>query len=96
MPTIDEEAAHLFGTKKVADPPGMWVIYDHPPDFPQGFIARQFFLKPGVPRYQLPTDKTLTGDTIEAVRAQLLQSRSITNIGRHQDETDPLVVETWI
>lgn len=90
MPTIDEEAAHVVGTKKPVDPVGMWVIYDHPKDFPQGFIARQFFIGP---RVLLASDETKTGETLDAVRRQL--PTGLYNVGRH-DRDDAVVVETWV
>lgn len=90
MSSIDEEAARLLGSKKVRDPLGMWVIYDHPSDYPDKYVARCFYVGPKV---ILASDDLLTGETLPAVRALLPDG--LVNVGRHQREDDPKVVETW-
>lgn len=90
MSSIDEEAARLLGSKKVRDPLGMWVIYDHPPDFPNKYVARCFYVGP---RVILPSDAFVSSETLPGVRALLPDGLS--NVGRHEREDDPKVLETW-
>lgn len=89
MPTIDEEAAHVVGTKKPVDPLGMWVIYDHPPDFPDKFVARRFFTGP---RVILTSDDFVSSATLNGVRALLPDG--LRNHGRAAHD-EPKIVETW-
>lgn len=90
MPTIDEEAAHVVGTKKVRDPLGMWVIYDHPSDFPDKFVARRFYVGPKV---ILASDDFVSSETLHGVRALLPDG--LHNRGRHQHD-ESQIVETWV
>jgi hypothetical protein len=90
MSSIDEEAARLLGTKKVRDPLGMWVIYDHPTDFPDKFVARRFYIGP---RVILSSDDFVTSDTLNGVRALLPDG--LINIGRDEHD-DAKIVETWV
>lgn len=68
----------------------MWVVYDHPTDYPEGFIARQHIV--GIGGSQL-TDRTMAG-TLESIRTAL------SNIGlvclTRSVRDDPKIVETWL
>jgi hypothetical protein len=90
MSHIDEEAARLLGAKK-APPRGTWVIYEHPDDFPKGYVARRFIIGP---RVILETDEFVSGDTLHQVRA--LIPDKLNNVGRPPNETDKHVVEVWV
>lgn len=69
----------------------MWTIYDHPADYPDGFIARmhEVATKGGTH----PTSKTLKGELDEL--RQLFWRAGLLKVTRHpQDE--PQIVETWV
>ncbi|MEJ7804354.1 MAG: hypothetical protein WKG03_00315 [Telluria sp.] len=68
----------------------VWVIYDHPSDYPDGFIARMHNLTG-------PTSVTMTGPTLEDIRAavQHVTPYVLTRIERDVTD-DAVVVESWI
>jgi hypothetical protein len=69
----------------------MWTIYDHPIDFPNGFVAREWVIpKDGPPR---PVGKPITADSLDLVRAAL--PPDLYCLGR-SDPDDSVIVETWI
>lgn len=68
----------------------MWTVYDHPTDYPDGFIARLHLAYDG---FAVSTPNTFTGLTLDAVRDQL--PRGLHRIVRSPDD-DPKIVETWI
>ena len=64
----------------------VWVIYDHPTDNPNCYIARKFLNNE-------PTLETIKFQDLHSIRKQL-RDRGLTPIKR--DESDPLpVVECW-
>lgn len=67
----------------------MWIVYDHPSDYPDGFIARLHMIARGGP---IITDETLEGGTLEDVREQI--PYGLTCMTRSEDD-DPVIVETW-
>lgn len=70
----------------------MWVIYDHPLDFPGGYIARKWNIGGGL-KPLFATGSTVTGDTLEEVRAKL--PRGLYRINRDPRD-EPQVVECWL
>lgn len=46
----------------------MWVLYDHPRDMPNSFVARRHVVRPG---RTTATEDCIIGPTLEAVREQL-------------------------
>lgn len=68
----------------------MWTVFERPDDYPDGFIARLFLVRRSIVR---ATDTTVTGPTLDAVRAQL--PPGLYNLGREAGDK-PSVVETWI
>jgi hypothetical protein len=69
----------------------VWTVYDHPSDYPDGFVAR---------RHEAYTDHSVvaTADavfapTLEAVRAKL--PPGLHCITRSPGD-DPVIVESWI
>lgn len=64
----------------------IWTIFDHPLDYPSGFIARKFIL-------DQPTKQTMRGSSLESVRVQL--PHGLTCIPRDKDD-HPSVVESWL
>lgn len=69
----------------------MWTIYDHPKDYPIGFIARMWMMVDG---RQLWTDRTLTSPHLEEVRFRL-RSKGLSPVARDPRD-DPKIVETWL
>ena len=67
----------------------MWVVYDHPRDFPDGFIARKWW----VGSTAEPTLVKLSSGTLEGVRALL--PRGFYRIERYHAD-DPCIVEVWL
>lgn len=65
----------------------IWVIYDHPTDFPHGFIARRW-------ENDEPTEDVLRANHIEPLRKHLEDS-GLTCIPRSMGD-DPYIVESWV
>ena len=68
----------------------MWVIYEHPKDFPDKFVARLHMAWKGG---HAPTNCAVIGDTLDEVRDRLPEG--VINIGR-QIEDEPHIVEVWL
>ena len=64
----------------------IWVIYKHPKDYPDNFVARKFIL-------DKPTPEILIGSTLEEIR-KLLPPGS-TRFDRYETD-DPVIIEAWI
>lgn len=62
-----------------------WTIYDHPRDYPNGFIARKSI-------DNKPTFETKLGSSLESVRKQL--PPGLTRFERDPSD-DAVIVETW-
>jgi hypothetical protein len=74
-----------------AAPLGIWVIYDHPTDYPDSFVARQFFCGPNI---VLATDNVVTALDLDALRRALARD-GLTPIDRLPGD-DPKIVESWL
>lgn len=70
----------------------IWVIYDHPSDFPDMYVARaQRILADG----SLEVDGTaFASPKLEDLRAYM-EAKHLVRMARH-DEDDPVILETWI
>ena len=69
----------------------VWVIYDHPKDYPEYFLARKFvYINNGLK----PTFDILKNVEIDNIRNSL-RDKCFTLLPRHQDD-DEKIVETWI
>lgn len=69
----------------------IWVVYDHPRDYPHFYVARRFVVLPGRTE---PTSDVMQSGTLDNIR-QELHKRGLHAIGRHCSD-DPKIVETWI
>jgi hypothetical protein len=69
----------------------MWVVYDHPKDFPDEFIARLWMVGSG---QTICCGKTLTSKSLDQLRGEL-RARGFTVIPR-MDGDDPKIVEVWL
>lgn len=68
----------------------MWVIYEHPPDMPEWYVARRREITPGKDE---PTGDFLLGNTLDAVRDLL----PVGLVRLCRDPTDdPVIVEIWL
>ncbi|MES2353667.1 MAG: hypothetical protein V4568_04535 [Pseudomonadota bacterium] len=68
------------------DDGSIWVVYESPPDFPDQYVARRFYLA-------RPTKDYVVGNTLVDVRAKL--PKGLFKIERSKRD-DPLVRESWI
>lgn len=70
----------------------MWTIYDHPTDYPDQCIARQFIID----RQPLPTPRALFADTLDELREILaFLYPGLTCFPRSPND-EPQIVETWL
>lgn len=70
----------------------LWVIYDHPDDYPDYFVVRpQSLSASGV---VTPWPVVATAETIEEARRHL--PRGLTCVQTRGDDPDPHIVEVWI
>lgn len=69
----------------------MWTIYDHPRDYPEGYIARRWDVEAS---RVLATDIVLRSDSLELLREQM-EDMELFCIPRSESD-EPQVLETWI
>lgn len=69
----------------------VWTVYDHPSDYPFGFIARRFSVSKGGPQ---PTDDVVMSEEVEAIR-DTLSLQGLYRLDR-SPEDDPTIVESWL
>lgn len=65
----------------------IWVIYDHPRDFPDKFVARLWL-------GEKPTEEVMISGNIRALRMQLQREGFVRLERRYED--DAKIVETWL
>jgi hypothetical protein len=65
----------------------MWVVYDHPKDFPDYFVARQW-------RGEQPTENVIMASGLELIHHQLIDM-GLVKLERMQGD-DPKILETWL
>jgi hypothetical protein len=65
----------------------IWVVYDHPADFPSNFVARMHL-------DEKPTGNLMISPDLESIRDQL-RRHGLVCMARHPDD-DPKIVECWI
>jgi hypothetical protein len=68
-----------------------WVVYDHPKDFPDGYIARKFLV---TAEGAGPTDVVMWSDKLEEVQ-DFLENLGLVKLARDPSD-DPVIVESWI
>lgn len=73
-------------------PLDMWVIYDHPADFPDVFVARRW----EVLREERATADIIKADTLEQVRFVIEREKHCSVMLPRQPNDDPKIVEVWI
>lgn len=70
----------------------MWTVYDHPLDYPEKYVARQFIVAASGPR---PTASIIIADDLETLRETLCFEMHLACLTR-SPEDDPKIVETWL
>jgi len=70
----------------------LWVVYDHPIDYPDAYVARLHEVS-GQGRQRV-THHVLTADNLTEIRAALA-AFGLTRISRSVED-DPVIVETWL
>lgn len=69
----------------------MFVIYDHPNDYPDEFVCRRCAVANGGVLFE--DELYARGDTLDSVRSQIPPGEI--RFGRSSDD-DPVIVETWL
>jgi hypothetical protein len=69
----------------------MWVVYDHPSDYPEHYVARQHIV--GIAGDEA-TNRMMMAATLESIRTAL-GNLGLVCITR-SEEDDPVIVETWL
>lgn len=70
----------------------IWVIYDHPTDFPDHFVVRQWHVLGGI---TTPAADLNCWQAFTLEEARRFIPAGLTNIGR-LPEDDPAILEAWI
>ena len=71
----------------------MWTVYDHPKDFPNCFVAREFRVAPGGKTEITPN--VIVSPSLEILRHMLLVDMHLTCLTRNEED-DPVIIETWL
>jgi hypothetical protein len=77
------------------DPVLMWTVYDHPEDYPEGYIARLWEVHASGP---IPTGHTMSGRGdfgLHLVR-RFIQQQGFDACLTRNEEDDPAILETWL
>ena len=70
-----------------------WTIYDHPEDYPDHFVVRQWKISTG---WMLPAAEPALFKTVDAARSYVRrQYPGALRIDR-QVSDDPVILETWV
>jgi len=70
----------------------MWTVFDHPKDFPTGYMARCFETGGGGPE-PVATDYAITG-SLDLI-SQSMETCGLVCMARDPSD-DPVIVETWL
>ncbi len=65
----------------------MFVVYDHPKDYPAHFVVRRF-------EYDRPTDDVQLFASLHDLRLMMMY-RGLSCLTRNPED-DPVIVETWL
>lgn len=68
-----------------------WVVYDHPKDYPDGYVARKWIANA---EDAGPTDVAMWSNNLEEVR-DFLENLGLVKLARDPSD-DPVIVESWI
>lgn len=65
----------------------MWVVYDHPRDWPNWYVARLFI-------GEAPQDSMMAAKDLDQLRG-MLEREGLYRLERMQGD-DPVILETWL
>jgi hypothetical protein len=68
----------------------MYVVYDHPTDFPNHFVVRHWIIGAGSAK---PTDRCVIGKTLDEVRTAI--PAYYVRLER-SPEDEPQILESWV
>lgn len=71
----------------------MWVVYDHPKDFPRNYVARRWEWNDVAQDY-FATPELMVAPDVDMIRTEL-QKRGLVRLERHEDD-GPKIMETWV
>lgn len=71
---------------------GMWTVYDHPKDYPDGYVARLWWIGRGTME---PSGTFVCGKDLEEIRTYLLTELRLTRLERNTED-DPVILECWL
>jgi hypothetical protein len=69
----------------------IWVVYDHPRDAPDFYVARRHEVGQGSSR---PTESVMASPRLGHLR-DILRSMGLVQLARN-DEDDPVILESWL
>jgi hypothetical protein len=70
----------------------IWVVYDHPLDWPDYYVARRHVALPA--SIAGPTDEMILDKNLDRIRRDM-QQRGLVKLDRFPED-DPKIMETWI
>jgi hypothetical protein len=70
----------------------MWVVYDHPTDYPNSFVARRFDVDAAGPK---PSASIIIAPDLEKLQDVLEFEMGLVKLMRSPGD-DPKIVETWL
>jgi hypothetical protein len=73
-------------------PLDMWVVYDHPTDFPDQYVARRW----EVLRDEMPTDDLKQHASLDGLRGLIIAETPCHYRMDRFDGDDPKIVEVWL
>lgn len=65
----------------------VWVVYDHPKDYPDSYVARCFI-------NEQPTENVMFCTSLERLQEELVYM-GLAQLARMEDD-DPVIIETWL
>jgi len=72
----------------------MWVVYDHPLDFPDSFVARKHIVVLGTDAMLIVTEEIELAPTLREIR-KLLEPLGLVCLPRYEND-DPKIIEVWL
>jgi hypothetical protein len=66
----------------------IWVVYDHPRDFPSNYVARLWI-------NDKPTESMMIGPDLEKLRQAIWKHGATVKLMPHEGD-DPVILETWL
>jgi hypothetical protein len=85
--------ARAYYQEEQAEPfMNFWVIYDHPRDFPDKFVARRHYIVRGDPEPRA-SEEYITADSLDEIRQRVPQGLAC--LARYAED-DPNIVEVWL